>query len=154
MKHRLSPLRSFARTLLTAAVALTLSACHDSVTGSKETAETALSTTVLRVVFDGSYSPAGSSGRDVAALVTQAGVQPAPHGTPSPFVYRLMKNSGAVEVAAAALAPEGGAVLDFGPMCVLDAGSYAIVDPGTDKVVGMLIVYPNCSTEIVPVVKG
>jgi hypothetical protein len=151
MKHRPSPLPSFVRTLLTTAVALTLSACHDSVTGSRETAEEALSATVLRVVFDGSYSTAGFSGRDISALVTRAGVWPASDGAPSPFAYRLMKNSGAV---AAAAPSEGGAVFDFGPMCVLDAGSYAIVDPGTDKVVGMLIVYPNCSTEIVPVVKG
>jgi len=154
MKHRPSPLRSFARTLLTAAVALTLSACHDSVTGSRETAETALSATVLRVVFDGSYSTAGSSGRDISALVTPAGVWPESDGTPSSLAYRLVKNSVAVAMAAAAPAPEGGAAFEFGPMCLIEAGSYAILKPSTDEVVGMLIVYPNCSTEIVPAVEG
>jgi hypothetical protein len=154
MRHRHSPRRSFARTLLTAAVALTLSACHDSVTGSRETVETALSATVLRVVFDGSYSTAGYSGRDMSALITRAGVRPGSDGTPSSPTYRLVKTSGTFAMAAAAPDPEGGAVFDFGPMCLLDAGSYAIVDPGTDRMVGMLIVYPDCSTEIVPVVKG
>jgi hypothetical protein len=154
MKHRPSPLRSFAQTLLTAAVALTLSACHDSVTGSRETAETTLSATVLRVVFDGSYSTVGSSGRDISALVTRAGVRPESDGTPSLLAYRLVKNSAAIAMVAAAPAPEGGAAFEFGPMCLIEAGSYAIMDLGTDKVVGMLIVYPNCSTEIVPAPKG
>jgi hypothetical protein len=154
MKHRPSPLRSVARTLLTAAVALTLSACHDSVTGSRETAETALSGTVLRVVFDASYSTTGSSVRHISALVTRAGVRPASDGTPPLLAYRLVKNSAAVAMVAAAPAPEGGAVFEFGPMCLLDAGTYAILKPSTDEVVGMLIVYPNCSTEIVPAVKG
>jgi len=155
MKHRPSHLRSFARTLLAAAVAFTLSACHESVTASRETAEIPLSAAVLRVVFDGSYSTAEFSGRDISALVTRAGVQPTPDGTSSSFAYRLVKNSGAFAMAAAAPALEDGAVSsDFGPMCVLSAGSYSIIDPGTDKTVGMLIVYPDCSTEIVPVVKG
>ncbi len=154
MKRPPFPLRSFARTLLTATVALTLSACHDSVTGSRETAETALSATVLRVVFDGSYSTAGSSGRDISAVVTRAGVRPASDGTLSPHAYRLVKNSGAVALAAAAPAPEGGAAFEFGPMCLIEAGSYSIIDPATDRTVGILIVYPNCSTEIVPAVKG
>lgn len=34
--------------------------------------------------------------------------------------------------------------------CLLNPGTYAIVDAKTQKVVGILIVYPDCRTEIVP----
>jgi hypothetical protein len=52
---------------------------------------------------------------------------------------RLVANEPALDARAAAL------------QCVIEPGVYAIMDAATEEVVGVLIVYPDCKLEILPI---